>query len=83
MSNNTLRTNARTTSKAVFNLVRGTAPVQSLTFPKNTAVQVRFRTSGEFDLWLAVENDHGPDLMFVRRDVPRNAFELVDSEVSN
>lgn len=83
MSNTTLRTNARTTGKAVFHTAPGTAPAQSFTFPENTAVQVRFRPSGEFDLWLTVENDHGPNLTFVRRDVPRSAFELIAFEVSN
>ncbi|WP_121866518.1 hypothetical protein [Glutamicibacter nicotianae] len=82
MSHNTPRTNARTTSRAVFHSAPGSENTLSKTFPENSLVCVRFRPSGEFDLWITVENPGSKDLQFVRRDVPRSAFELIDSAVN-
>lgn len=83
MSNSTPRTNARTTGRAVFQSAPGSERTLSMTFPENSLVSVRFRPSGEYDLWITVENPDGEDLQFVRRDVPRSAFELIHSAVSN
>lgn len=82
MSHNTPRPNAHTTSRAVFHSALGSENTLSMTFPENSLVSVRFRPSGEFDLWITVESPDGQNLQFVRRDVARSAFKLVDSAVN-
>ena len=82
MSHNTPRPNALTTCQAVFRPAPGSENKSSMTFTENSRASVRFRTSGEFDLWITVENPGGNDLQFVRRDVPRSAFKLIDSAVN-
>lgn len=82
MSHSTPRPNALTTCKAVLESAPGIESHISMTFPENSRAWVRFRPSEEFDLWITVKNPDGQDLQFVRRDVPRSVFQLVDSAVN-
>jgi len=82
MPNNTPRTNARTTGESLFQPAPGSSDSHTKTILPNTPVTVFFRPSGEFDLLATVKNPTGDISQYVRRDVPRSAFELIDSAVN-